>query len=87
MRLQPFQRQPQTNPVIPPALLEFLQAIETAHASTPREEVANLRNVETQTEEEDRFQDMSVSIGSVTDQDDGLSDHDGENGKFLQIIY
>ena len=87
MRLQPFQRQPQDNPVVPPELLEFLRAVDAAHASAPREEVENIRNVEIETEEEDRFQDMTVSIGSVTDQDDGLSDHDDENGKFLQIIY
>ena len=84
MRLQAFTRQPPTpssfvsSPVIPPALLEFLRAVDIANAANPEKVVGSV-NVETQTEEEDRFEDMTVSIDSVMDQDDG------ENGKCLQF--
>ena len=82
MRLQAFTRAPTPAPivcpVIPPALLEFLRDVDLAHAANPEKAVDSM-DAETQTEVEDRFQDLSVSIDSVMDR------NDGENGTCLQF--
>ena len=81
MRLQAFTRAPTpppVYPVIPSALIEFLRDVDLAHAVNPERTVDSM-DAETQTEVEDRFQDLSVSIDSVMDR------NDGENGTCLQF--
>ena len=81
MRLQAFTRAPTpppVYPVIPSALLEFLRDVDLAHAVNPERTVDSM-DAETQTEAMDRFQDLTVSIDSVMDR------NDGENGTCLQF--